>query len=306
MWQERGKSPGKYGDRFMRYVGNIYRPPSEAYSLLVQVTIGCSHNKCTFCNMYKEKQFRVRKLEEVLEDLAWARKQYKRVDRIFLCDGDALCLANSKLLVILDYIREHFPECERVTTYGRSKDALRKSDEELKELRQHGLSMVYLGAESGSQRVLEMVQKGETREELIAGVQKLEKNGIMVSVTFISGLSGQDGWEEHAIESGKMIAEMNASYVSLLTLMVEPPAPMLEEIRAGKFQYLTPEQVLKETCLLLDHARPQKSCVFRSNHASNYVSLRGNLPEDNDRLIDALHRCMKDRGLLKDERFRML
>ena len=290
----------------MRYVGNIYRPPSEAYSLLVQVTIGCSHNKCTFCNMYKDKQFRVRKLEEVLEDLAWARSKYKRVDRIFLCDGDALCLANNKLLVILDYIRENFPECERVTTYGRSKEALRKTDEELQELRAHGLTMVYLGAESGSQRVLDMVKKGETREELIRGVQKLERNGIMVSVTFISGLSGQEGWEEHAIESGKMIAEMNASYVSLLTLMVEPPAPMLDDIRSGRFRYLTPEQVLQETCLLLDYARPQKSCVFRSNHASNYVSLRGNLPEDNDRLIAALQRCMKDRGLLKDERFRML
>lgn len=290
----------------MRYVGNIYRPPSEAYSLLVQVTIGCSHNKCTFCNMYKEKQFRLRKQEEVLEDLAWARSQYRRVDRIFLCDGDALCLANKKLLVILDYIRENFPECERVTSYGRATDALRKSDDELRELREHGLTMVYLGAESGSQRVLDAVNKGETVEELITGVQKLERNGIQTSVTFISGLSGRNGWEEHAIESGKMIAAMNASYVSLLTLMVEPPAPMLEQIRSGEFEYLTPEQVLQETCLLLDHARPQKSCVFRSNHASNYVSLRGNLPEDNDQLIEALHRCMKNRGMLKDERFRML
>ena len=290
----------------MRYVGDIYRPPSEAYSLLVQVTIGCSHNKCTFCNMYKAKQFKVRKPEEVLEDLAWARSHYNRVERIFLCDGDALCLANHKLLVILDYIMENFPECARVTTYGRATDVIRKTDEELRELKDHGLEMVYIGAESGSQKILDKVNKGETREELITGVQKLERNGLATSVTFISGLSGQDGWEEHAIESGKMIAEMNASYVSLLTLMVEPPAPMLEDIRSGKFQYLTPEQVLKETCLLLDHARPEKSCVFRSNHASNYVSLRGNLPEDNDRLIGELHRCMKNLGMLKDERFRML
>ena len=126
----------------MRYVGNIYRPPSEAYSLLVQVTIGCSHNKCTFCNMYKEKQFRVRNPQEVLEALAWAREKSSRVDRIFLCDGDALCLSNRKLLEILDYIRDYFPECERVTSYGRAQDALRKSDEELQELRAHGLSMI--------------------------------------------------------------------------------------------------------------------------------------------------------------------
>ena len=146
----------------MRYEGDIYRPPSEAYSLLVQVTIGCAHNKCTFCNMYKEKQFRVRNVDEVLEDLDWARAQYRRVERIFLCDGDALCLANHKLLKILDYIAEKFPECERVTTYGRAKDALRKTEEELRELRAHGLQMVYMGAESGSQRVLDMIKKGET------------------------------------------------------------------------------------------------------------------------------------------------
>ena len=290
----------------MRYVGDIYRPPSEAYSLLVQVTIGCSHNKCTFCNMYKAKQFKVRRPEEVLEDLAWARSHYNRVERIFLCDGDALCLANHKLLVILDYIREHFPECERVTTYGRATDVIRKTDEELRELKEHGLKMVYIGAESGSQKILDKVKKGETREELIEGVQRLEKAGIKTSVTFISGLAGPEDWEEHAIETGKMIAEMNASYVSLLTLMLQPPAPLLEDYQQGKFKLLTPEEVLAETCLMLQYARPSKPCVFRSNHASNYVSLRGNLPMDNESMIASLKRCMENRGLLKDERFRML
>ena len=290
----------------MRYVGDIYRPPSEAYSLLVQVTIGCSHNKCTFCNMFKEKQFKVRNPEEVLEDLAWARSHYSRVERIFLCDGDALCLANHKLIRILDYIRENFPECGRVTTYGRATDALRKTDEELRELREHGMTMVYLGAESGSAKVLEMVNKGETREQLIQGVMRLENAGIKTSVTFISGLAGPDMWEEHAIETGKMIAEMNASYVSLLTLMLQPPAPMLEDYRSGKFKLLSPEEVLAETCLMLKYAKPSKPCVFRSNHASNYVSLRGNLPADNENMIASLKRCMEDRGLLKDERFRML
>lgn len=290
----------------MRYIGDIYRPPSEAYSLLVQVTIGCSHNKCTFCNMYKAKQFKVRKLEEVLEDLAWARSHYNRVERIFLCDGDALCLANHKLLVILDYIKEHFPECERVTTYGRATDVIRKTDEELRELKEHGLEMVYIGAESGSQKILDKVNKGETREELIEGVQRLEKAGIKTSVTFISGLAGPDDWEEHAIETGKMIAEMNASYVSLLTLMLQPPAPLLDDYREGKFKLLTAGEVLAETCLMLQYARPSKPCVFRSNHASNYVSLRGNLPMDNESMIASLKRCMENRGLLKDERFRML
>ncbi|MCI8347810.1 MAG: radical SAM protein [Firmicutes bacterium] len=290
----------------MRYVGDIYRPPSEAYSLLVQVTIGCSHNKCTFCNMFKAKQFKVRKPEEVIEDLAWARSHYSKVERIFLCDGDALCLATSKLLVILDYIKENFPECERVTLYGRATDVLRKPPEDLKTLKEHGVTMVYLGAESGSSKVLEMINKGETREQLIEGVKKLENLGIKTSVTFISGLGGPELWEEHAIETGKMITEMNASYVSLLTLMLQPPAPMYDDYKAGKFKMLSAEEVLAETCLLLQNARPSKPCVFRSNHASNYVSLRGNLPMDNESMIKSLKRCMEDKGLLKDDRFRML
>ena len=151
----------------MRYVGDIYRPPSEAYSLLVQVTIGCSHNKCTFCSMFKDKRFRVRDVSEVIEDLEMARRTYRRVDRIFLCDGDALCLANSKLMVILEKIRELFPECQRVSVYGSAKDVLRKTPEELTELRENGIEMIYLGAESGSARVLEAVNKGVTPQQLI-------------------------------------------------------------------------------------------------------------------------------------------
>ena len=166
--------------------------------------------------------------------------------------------------------------------------------------------MVYIGAESGSQKVLDMVKKGETREELIEGTKKLEAAGIKTSVTFISGLAGTELWEEHAIETGKMITEMNASYVSLLTLMLQSPAPMLDDWAAGRFQKLSAEEVLAETCLMLKHANPTKSCVFRSNHASNYVSLRGNLPEDKEHMLGLLKRCMEDRGLLKDERFRML
>jgi radical SAM superfamily enzyme YgiQ (UPF0313 family) len=290
----------------MRYEGDIYRPPSEAYSLLVQVTIGCTHNDCTFCTMYKGKSFKIRNPKEVIEDLAWARQHYSRVERIFLCDGDALCLATHKLIEILDYIKENFPECERVTTYGRASHALSKSDEELSMLKEHGISMVYIGAESGSDKVLEMVKKGETRETLISGVQKLEKAGIKTSVTFISGLAGQDMWEEHAVETGTMIAEMNASYVSLLTLMLKESAPLFQDAKAGKFKVLTPEEVLAETCMMLKYAKPTKPCIFRSNHASNYVSLKGTLPADNDSMIASLKHCMEDRGLLKDERFRML
>lgn len=290
----------------MRYEGDIYRPPSEAYSLLIQVTIGCSHNKCTFCSMFKDKKFRVREVNEVLEDLETARKTYRRVEKIFLCDGDALCLANHKLMVILEKIRELFPECKRVGIYGSAKDVLRKSPAELAELRSAGIGMIYLGAESGSQKVLDAICKGVTREQMIEAVHKIEASGIKASVTFISGLAGKAGWEEHAIETGKMISEMNASYVGLLTLMLDPRAPITKQIDSGELTLLSGEEVVAETYLMVQHANPTKECVFRSNHASNYVSLRGNLPSDKPKMMAQLKRAMEDRGLLKDERFRML
>ena len=290
----------------MRYEGNIFSPPSEAYSLLVQVTIGCTHNKCTFCSMYKDKKFRIRDPKEVLEDLEWARKHYRRVERMFLCDGDALALTNAKLLPILNYISENFPECERVTVYARATDVLRKSEEELRELREAGITMVYIGAESGSDAVLKQINKGETREQLIAGVRKAEACGIKTSVTFISGIAGKAGWEDHAVQTGTMISEMEPSYVGLLTLMVDPDVPIAEEIRSGRLQLLSPEEVLEETDLLLRHANVSRPCVFRSNHASNYLSLRGTLPQDKEAMLKMIHRAMKDHGMLKDERFRAL
>ncbi len=290
----------------MRYEGDIYRPPSEAYSLLVQVTIGCTHNKCTFCKMYKDKKFRVRSLDEVIEDLAWARKQYRRVERMFLCDGDALALSNNRLMPILRYISENFPECQRVTVYGRATDVLKKSDEELKELYEAGLTMVYIGAESGSDKVLKDVCKGETRQQLIDGVKKIEASGMQASVTFISGLAGKDGWREHAIETGTMISKMGASYVALLTLIVEPSVPMAEDIQSGKFKMLTAEEVLEETLLLLEHTNVTKQCVFRSNHASNYVSLRGNLPDDKEKMMDLLRKAMSNKDMLRSDMFRAL
>lgn len=290
----------------MRYEGDIYRPPSEAYSLLVQVTVGCTHNKCTFCSMFKNKRFHLRNMDEVMEDLEEARKLYRYVERIFLCDGDALCLSNRKLLVILQKIQELFPECRRVNVYGNAADVLHKTPEELRELYENGVRMIYIGAESGSEKVLKDVCKGVTGAQLIEAVHKIEDSGIQASVTFISGLAGKDGWREHAIESGRMISRMNASYVALLTLMVEPAAPLYEKIQSGEFRLLSPEEVIAETYLMIENMNPEKPCVFRSNHASNYLSLKGTLPEDKEAMLAKLRRAMTDSGMLKDERFRML
>ena len=290
----------------IKYVGDVYRPPSEAYSLIVQATIGCTHNKCSFCKMFKEKRFQTRPTEDIIADFAWARKRYRSVPRIFLADANALCLKTDKLMPILTYIEETFPECERVTIYGRASDILRKTEDELRMLREHGLTMVYIGAESGSDKVLEMCRKGETRQQLIDAVKRIEKVGIKASVTFISGLAGKDGWEDHAIQTGTMITEMNASYVSLLTLLVDPQAPMYEDIQSGRLKLLTPQEVLAETHLMLENANPEKTCIFRSNHASNYLSLKGDLPQDRDRFLAQIEAAMKNTGRLKDERFRLL
>lgn len=290
----------------IKYVGDVYRPPSEAYSLIVQATIGCTHNKCSFCKMFKEKRFQTRPTEDIIADFAWARKRYRSVPRIFLADANALCLKTDKLMPILTYIEETFPECERVTIYGRASDVLRKTEDELRMLREHGLTMVYMGAESGSDKVLEMCRKGETRQQLIDAVKRIEKVGIKASVTFISGLAGKDGWEDHAIQTGTMITEMNASYVSLLTLLVDPQAPMYEDIQSGRLKLLTPQEVLAETHLMLENANPEKTCIFRSNHASNYLSLKGDLPQDRDRFLAQIEAAMKNTGMLKDERFRLL
>ena len=290
----------------MRYEGMIYRPPSEAYSLLVQVTIGCSHNSCTFCSMYIDKQFRVRDESEVFKDLEEARAMYSYVERVFLCDGDALCLSTDRLVRILDKVHSLFPECERVNVYGNTIDVLAKTPEELETLAGHGLKMVYLGAESGDPAVLKAIRKGSTREEIITAVRRLESSGIKTSVTFISGLAGRAGWRDHAIKTGTMITEMGASYVALLTLMLDPRTEIARQIREGEFELLTPEEVVAETYLLLQNADPATPCVFRSNHASNYLSLRGNLPDDKERMLAQLRTAMEDSGLLKDERFRAL
>lgn len=290
----------------MRYEGSIYRPPSEAYSLIIQVTIGCTHNKCTFCSMFKDKQFRVREVEEVIKDLEMARKYYRRVEKIFLADGDALCLSNNKMMVILNKIKELFPECNRVGVYGTPKDVLMKTPEELEELKENGIGIIYIGAESGSPKVLELINKGATREEIIEAVKKIEAAGIKASVTFISGMGGPELMEEHAMETASMISEMEPSYVGLLTLMVEYGAPIYNDIREGKFTVLTAEEVLGETALMLKNIDVKKTCVFRSNHASNYVSLRGNLPEDKDMMLAQLRRAMENTSLIKDERFRAL
>ena len=292
----------------MQYEGMVYRPPSEAYSLILQVTIGCSHNKCRFCSMYKDKKFHIRQLEDILADLRECRAYYSRVRRIFLADGDALCLSNAKLLAILNAIRDLFPECERVGIYGRATDILRKTPEELKALKEAGIGIVYVGAESGDPEVLARMCKNATREQLIEGVRRAEDAGIATSVTFISGLGGRERWKEHAIASATMISEMRPSYASWLTLMLDPAAPVTKDIAEGKFELLKPLEVLDEMEVMLEHVELPEgvTCVFRSNHASNYLSLKGDLPADRDKMLAVVRQAKENSDMLRPEYWRAL
>ncbi|WP_129600558.1 radical SAM protein [Anaerophilus nitritogenes] len=276
----------------MRYEGSVYRPPSEAYSLIIQVSIGCSHNKCTFCSMYKDKQFRMRKIEEIEEDLVMARNYYKKVKRIFLADGNALALKTEYLVRILSKIKELFPECERVAVYSAAKDILRKDVEELKELKRLGLGIAYLGAESGSNEILKFIKKGVTAEETIEACKKMTEAGIDLSITLISGAGGKEKWVENARESAKLINSINPRYLGVIRLRVQRGTELYDQVKNGEIELLSPKELLIEQRELIQNL-DVKNCTFRSNHAANYVALGGDLPQDKQRLLNQIDYVLK-------------
>lgn len=289
----------------MRYEGSLYRPPSEAYSLIVQATIGCTHNKCTFCSMYKDKKFRIRNTDEIIEDFKIAREKYKYVKRIFIADGDALAIKTKELVKIFSFVKEFFPECERVGIYGSPRAILSKTNEELDKLKSLGLGIIYLGVESGSDKILKDIKKGVTREEMVRAGKMVVKSGIELSITLISGIGGQKDSYEHAVESAKIINEINPNYVGLLTLLVEENTPLYEDVKNGQFTLLTPKEVLLETKKMVENINVE-NCIFRSNHASNYVALKGTLPKDKDIILSQIEEGLKIANLDEKDLFRRL
>ena len=289
----------------MRYKGKVYRPPSEAYSLIVQVTYGCSHNKCAFCDMYDDKHFAMRPMDEIREDFELARRVYRRVERVFLADGDALMRKTADLVEILGLVYGLFPECERVTCYASPTSLQIKSEDDLRLLRSKGLQMVYMGLESGCDAVLERMRKGNTAADIVAMGQKVRRNGIALSVTAITGLGGPELMERHAVETAEAFNAMNPEYIGMLTLMVEPGTPLCDWVADGSFQLLTPAQVLTETRLLVEHLDSPGS-VFRMNHASNYLTLRGTLNGDQPAMLETIRRAERDLSCLRPEEWRGL
>lgn len=289
----------------MRYEGALYRPPSEAYSLIVQATIGCTHNKCTFCSMYKDKKFRIRSTDEIIADFRIGRERYKTVNRIFIADGDALALKNEELVKILSFINENFSECERIGIYGSPKAILSKTQNELKELKSLGLGIVYLGVESGSEKILKAINKGVTREEMVQAGKRIVNSGIQLSITLISGIGSREDSMEHSLESAKIINEINPNYVGLLTLLVEEGTPLYDDVQSGRFKLLTPKEVLHETKLMVENLNVD-NCIFRTNHASNYVSLKGTLNQDKDLILSQIEEGLNMSGLEEKDLYRRL
>jgi len=274
----------------MRYEGVVYRPPSEGRSLIVQVTIGCAHNSCTFCNMYKDKKFRVRTMEEIMKDLLEAQAMYgPYVRRVFLADGDALVMKTEDILTILKAVEELFPNAERVSSYGTAQDILRKSEEELKALAAAGLGIIYMGAETGDDEILKYINKGVTSAEIIAAGQKLKRCGLQSSITLISGLGGRGKVKEHARSCARLISAINPEYASFLTLRLYEGTPMYDDVVSGRFERITPDEIIDEMTEFLQNV-DSPGTVFRTNHASNYVVLKGDFNRDIPAMLKQLEK----------------
>ena len=291
----------------MKYEGMIFRPPSEADSLILQVTVGCSYNRCTFCGAYQGKSFRIKRFEEIQEDIDEASSYRSQIQRVFLADGDALAMPQRELLRILEYVKLRLNRVERVGIYANAKDILRKDVEELKALKNLGLGILYLGLESGNPEILKRIKKNGTVDQLIRAGRRVKESGILLSVTVILGIGGVEKSQAHAADTGKVLSEMDPDYVGALSLMVVPGTPIEKEIETGKLVLPTPFGMIQELETMIEHCH-FTHCFFASNHASNYLPLRVQMPEEKE---DALRRIRevlqrKDPALLRPEYLRAL
>ena len=291
----------------MRYYGTVIRPPSEANSYILQVTYGCSHNKCTFCPTYLDKPFKTRPIEEILADIEIARGLMPETRRVFLADGNAMVLSTMKLTSILDALNSAFPELQRIGIYANASDILHKTEQELRELCGKKLSIIYIGLESGSNEVLKKVNKGATAEEMIEAVKKGQEAGFKISVIGLLGLGGTDFWEEHALATGRAVSTMSPRYFSLLTMMVVPGTVMHKQWKEGTFILPEPLELLKEMKIIIENMDVHAGCIFRTNHASNYLTLTGRFPKDKERLLHTIDNALaKGESCLRPEYLRGL
>jgi radical SAM superfamily enzyme YgiQ (UPF0313 family) len=289
----------------MHYEGNIIRPPSEANSILLQVTVGCSRNKCTFCGAYKGERFRIKPDDIITQDIAFAEKYCRRQKRLFLCDGDALIIPQRRLLPIIKKIRKKLPWVERVGVYANAKSLKMKTSEELAELRGHGLGIAYMGLETGDDKTLKAVNKGVLSKEMIQMGKKARQAGIRLSITVLLGIAGEDRSFVHAKETGRVLSAIDPEYVGALSLMLIPGTPMYDDYKAGKFHLMEPEKMLRELREMILHTSLSNG-LFHANHASNYLPIRAKMPEDKKKTLALIDAALEGRVSLKPEYLRAL
>lgn len=280
-------------DAMIQYQGSVYRPPSEADSLILQATLGCSYNRCTFCGMYRDKRFRVRPLEELEEELDWAAENLAGVRKVFLADGDALVAKASFLAELLEGVRRRFPNLKRVSCYASPQALQVRTVEEMAELRDLGLTQYYLGIESGHDQVLLDLEKGVDAEEMVRVGQKAHEAGVKLSTMILLGAGGRALSREHAVESARVVSAIGPRFLSTLVMTPVEDTPLWDSAERGEVDELSPVELAAELRELLAHLELERT-IFRSNHASNFLALAGNLPRDQAAMLTALDQVLAD------------
>ncbi len=291
----------------LNYDMPLYRPPSEGNNLIIQATLGCSANTCTFCSMYKSKSYRARPLDQVFADIETAARAWPQAHRIFLADGDALTLPMESLRAILGKLAATFPNLSRVSAYATPKNLIDKSCEELRELKENKLSLVYLGVESGSNTVLKRTIKGASQKTLTMALSNATRAGLKVSATVILGLAGKHGWEDHITATAALINQAPPTYLSTLQLNLEQGTyDEFMDRQEPDFTFQDDLGILDEQERLISLLAPPRPVIFRSNHASNCLALAGNLPRDMDKLLAQIAHAKQQGDLLRPHYLRGL
>ena len=289
----------------MHYEGTIIRPPSEAFSILLQVTLGCSHNKCTFCGTYKDKRFSIKDNETILQDIKFASKYMRNQDKLFIMDGDPLVIPQRRLIWILDKINEYLPWVRRIGIYANAKSIKMKSLDELKELKKRKLGIVYMGVETGDDVILKKVRKGVSSDTMLKMGRKIIEAGIKLSVTVLLGIGGRERSLTHAEETGKLLSAMDPDYVGALTLMLIPGTPLHDDYVHGRFELPSQEELLMELREMIYHTNLSRGMFF-SNHASNYLPLKIRYPHGKKEALAMIDKALKGEIPLRPEWMRAL
>ncbi|HUT72033.1 MAG TPA: radical SAM protein [Desulfatiglandales bacterium] len=284
----------------MHYEGNCIRPPPEAYSILLQVTVGCSHNKCTFCGTYKDERFRIKDDAIILSDILFASKHMKRQDQVFLMDGDALIIPQKRLMWILESIQEHLPWVRRVGAYANTKSISMKSPRELSELQEKGLDMLYLGVETGDDEVRKKINKGSSAQHCLEMGKRVKNAGMKLTVTVLLGIAGKEKSLAHARATGELISAIDPDYASALTVILIPGTPLWEEYERGDFELPDERGLLIEMREMIVHTNLSHG-LFSSNHASNYLPVRMQLPEGKQEILDMIDAALRGEIGLRPE-----